>query len=263
MNALKKITLCTFSLLLLATPLVHAAKETAVRKLNKSSLSNTIATSSKIVVVDVFATWCSPCKLMGPVFEEVSAQLGDAYEFVKVDFDEVDSCSKEFKVSSVPTILVFKDGKELGRTAGYKDAATLKAKIEELAKGAKEVTRLSQEQLNVQLLEAIQQADVDGLKKAIASGADVNAEYDQGTTPVVWALAFTGMHHEKCVEMLKVLLDAGASLEITGPANPTNQTIDQMVDMMIDNATKTLNAFKQIEGVVKEHSSKTKKVVKA
>ncbi|MFZ5954205.1 MAG: thioredoxin [Candidatus Dependentiae bacterium] len=258
MNTFKKISLIC-GILLSANIAIEAAKKDThlVKKLDKSSLIQAIAKSKKIVVVDVFATWCSPCKLMGPIFEEVAAQLGDNYEFVKVDFDEVDSCVKEYKVTSVPTIIVFKDGKELGRSAGYKDAEALKAKIEEIAQGPVSVKRMPKEQLNQKLFEAIQLADITTMKELIEAGADVNAQYEQGTTPVILTIAFAGMHHEKSIEMLKILLDAGASLDFVGPQNPNNESLESMVEMMINNTSRILETFKQMDSLIKERTKKS------
>ena len=70
------------------------------------------------VVVDFFATWCGPCKMLGPVFEELSTEINDI-KFVKVDIDEHEDLCRKYKVMSVPTLIVFDKGKEVKRNIGF------------------------------------------------------------------------------------------------------------------------------------------------
>ena len=69
------------------------------------------------VVVDFYATWCGPCKMLGPVFEEVSKESD--IEFVKVDIDNHEELCREYKVMSVPTLILFENGKEVKRNIGF------------------------------------------------------------------------------------------------------------------------------------------------
>ena len=70
------------------------------------------------VVVDFFATWCGPCKMLGPVFEELSTEINNI-KFVKVDIDEHEDLCRKYKVMSVPTLIVFDNGKEIKRNIGF------------------------------------------------------------------------------------------------------------------------------------------------
>ena len=70
------------------------------------------------VVVDFFATWCGPCKMLGPVFEELSTEINDI-KFIKVDIDEHEVLCRKYKVMSVPTLIVFDKGKEVKRNIGF------------------------------------------------------------------------------------------------------------------------------------------------
>lgn len=76
------------------------------------------------VLVDFFATWCGPCKLLMPVVEEISGERNDV-NFYKVDIDQFRQLALSSGVSSVPTLILFKDGKEVGRSVGYKDKNSL------------------------------------------------------------------------------------------------------------------------------------------
>ncbi len=77
-----------------------------------------------LTVVDFFATWCGPCKMLTPVFEEVAKEESDA-RFVKIDIDQYRSlAANTYKVTSIPTLILFKDGAEVSRRTGFapKDA---------------------------------------------------------------------------------------------------------------------------------------------
>ena len=87
-------------------------------------------TGGGLVVVDFHATWCGPCKIYGPVFEEVAGQNSDI-KFFKMDND-ANQKGKELGVMGVPTTIFFKDGKEVDRQSGAMPAETLKSKIDSL-----------------------------------------------------------------------------------------------------------------------------------
>ena len=80
-------------------------------------------------LVDFWATWCPPCRMMAPVLESAEQQLGDKINFVKVDVDEQQQLATEFDIMSIPTLVVFKDGKPVKRMSGYRP---LDAFVEEM-----------------------------------------------------------------------------------------------------------------------------------
>lgn len=80
-------------------------------------------------LVDFWATWCPPCRMMAPVLESAEQQLGDKINFVKVDVDEQQQLAAEFDIMSIPTLVVFKDGKPVKRMSGYRPIDTF---VEEL-----------------------------------------------------------------------------------------------------------------------------------
>ena len=75
-------------------------------------------TKNGLVVVDFFATWCGPCRMMSPILEQAQEELGDSVKIYKVDVDEEEKISRSFGIMSIPTIYIFKDGKVMERHIG-------------------------------------------------------------------------------------------------------------------------------------------------
>ena len=82
-----------------------------------------------VVVVDFFATWCGPCKMLSPVIDELSGELENV-NFVKVDIDQSMDLAQKFKIVSVPTLKVFKNGEEVDTLMGFMPKEVLKSKVE-------------------------------------------------------------------------------------------------------------------------------------
>jgi thioredoxin 1 len=86
------------------------------------------------VLVDFWANWCPPCRMIAPIVEQIHSELGDKVKVVKMDTDENQSTSISLGIRSIPTLIIFKDGKPAERTVGYrpKMKADLKAQLEAL-----------------------------------------------------------------------------------------------------------------------------------
>lgn len=83
----------------------------------KSSFSS-IINSEKPVLVDFSANWCGPCKMLGPILKQVKDELGDSIKIVKIDVDVNQLLASKYQVRGVPTMLLFKNGKQLWRQSG-------------------------------------------------------------------------------------------------------------------------------------------------
>jgi len=99
---------------------IHGTTENFEQEVLKSQLP---------VVVDMYATWCGPCKMMAPLFEQLSQELASSYKFVKVDIDQERDLAIQHNVSSIPTFLFFKNGKVVAKEMGYMSKEALIAKL--------------------------------------------------------------------------------------------------------------------------------------
>ena len=91
----------------------------SIINLTKASYHNEVMETEKVVVIDFWATWCGPCKMMAPVVEEVAKDYPDV-KVCKVNVDEEPELSNAFKIVSIPTIVVIKNGEIIDSVVGYR-----------------------------------------------------------------------------------------------------------------------------------------------
>ncbi|MGP1455518.1 MAG: thioredoxin [Treponema sp.] len=92
----------------------------ALVHLTKADFDTSIS-SKETALVDFWAPWCGPCKMLGPIFEEAEKEIGDKALLAKVNVDNEADLAAQYRVSSIPTIIVFKNGKEVSRSVGFID----------------------------------------------------------------------------------------------------------------------------------------------
>ena len=95
---------------------------------------NNVINSDQLVLVDFFATWCQPCKAMHPILEQVKSVLGDRIRIIKVDVDKYGVTASQYRIQSVPTLMLFRNGEVLWRTSGVVDKAELLATLDPFLK---------------------------------------------------------------------------------------------------------------------------------
>ena len=104
------------------------AKNDAVMELTNQEFSEVINNSHKVVVVDFFAEWCMPCVMLGPVLEDIAQEMKEV-KFVKVNVDDNQELAGKYSVSSIPCLVIFKDGEEVDRIVGGQPADVIEGKI--------------------------------------------------------------------------------------------------------------------------------------
>jgi thioredoxin 1 len=85
--------------------------------------------SGKLVIVDFWATWCGPCRMLSPLLDEVEAEMEDKITVVKVNIDDADEIAMRYRIMSIPTLLFFKDGQLVDKTVGAMPKNLLVQKI--------------------------------------------------------------------------------------------------------------------------------------
>ncbi|MCG2840820.1 thioredoxin [Sandaracinobacter sp. RS1-74] len=102
----------------------------ATMKVTDASFEADVLGSETPVVVDFWAEWCGPCRMIGPALEEIADELADKVKVVKVNIDEEPEWASKFNVRSIPTLLVFKGGEKVAEKLGAAPKSALKSWVE-------------------------------------------------------------------------------------------------------------------------------------
>ncbi|MGG7142597.1 thioredoxin [Clostridium nigeriense] len=99
-----------------------------VQHVSEVDFNEVVLNYEGVVLVDFWATWCGPCKMIAPVVEEVSNEVSNA-RFVKVDVDENENLANKYQISSIPTLMIFKNGTPVDTLVGFMPKDSLKDAI--------------------------------------------------------------------------------------------------------------------------------------
>jgi thioredoxin 1 len=102
-----------------------------ISTLSDSTFDEEIGSSSTPVLVDFWAEWCGPCKMIAPILEEIADEKGDTIKIAKLNVDDAQDIARRFEVMSIPTMILFKDGQEAKRIIGAKPKQALLDDLEE------------------------------------------------------------------------------------------------------------------------------------
>ena len=100
-----------------------------VMHVSASDFEEEVLKEKGVVVVDFWATWCGPCKMIAPIVEELDEEMSNV-KFVKVDVDKNPQIANQYKIVSIPTLKIFKDGKIINTLIGFKTKDALKIDVE-------------------------------------------------------------------------------------------------------------------------------------
>ncbi|MDR0356407.1 MAG: thioredoxin [Deltaproteobacteria bacterium] len=103
-----------------------------IQVLTDDSFNKTLSENSLPILVDFWAPWCGPCRAVSPVLEELSQEMSSQLAFAKLNIDENGLTPTRFKVKSIPCLIVFRQGEEIGRILGHKGKQILKDELEKI-----------------------------------------------------------------------------------------------------------------------------------
>ena len=97
----------------------------SVLSVNKTNFEKEVINSKDKVIVDFYANWCMPCKMMSPILEEISEELGERVKVVKIDLDDNIDLAEEYNIMNIPTIMIFNNGEVIETFEGVTDKQTI------------------------------------------------------------------------------------------------------------------------------------------
>jgi thioredoxin 1 len=100
------------------------------REVTDNDFDKEVLQASKPVMVDFWAPWCGPCRMVAPIVEELATEYDGKVDFVKLNTDDNPNTAVKYGIRSIPTLLVFKDGKPVGQIVGFRPKSDLKQRLD-------------------------------------------------------------------------------------------------------------------------------------
>lgn len=100
-----------------------------IKEVTDGNFNEEVIKSNEVVVVDFWASWCGPCKMLAPIMEELSTEMAGKASFSKVNVDENPVLSQKYKVASIPTVIIFKNGEAINTMVGFRPKQDIKSTI--------------------------------------------------------------------------------------------------------------------------------------
>jgi thioredoxin 1 len=104
----------------------------SIQVLTDENFAQTLEGSALPVLVDFWAPWCGPCRLVAPVLEELSGEMAERLSFAKINVDENQDSPTKYKIRSIPCLIVFRSGQEIGRVIGHKGKKDLVRELDNI-----------------------------------------------------------------------------------------------------------------------------------
>lgn len=102
------------------------------RVINTFEFQDEVLNKPGVVLVDFFATWCGPCKMLAPVLDELSVHMEGRAKVLKVDVDRNPEVAQKYGISTVPTMILFKDGRAVEKIVGFQPTTVLRSRLQSL-----------------------------------------------------------------------------------------------------------------------------------
>lgn len=232
-----------FLLACVPVSIIYTMENGMVIELTQENSAHILQNSSKPVVIDFYATWCPPCKIMKPIFHELALELEENYTFVQADYDKLPELVKNFDVKSMPTFALVENGQLKGSFMGAMSKEAFIVKLEELANGV-DLSTLTKEQLDARFFDAIQTNNIETAKQLVGLGVDVNEPLvgGNGLNALAFSLVVPGR-----LNMVKTLLELGANSDYILESGQRTMTIKELAKMVVDNASANLENAKRIQ----------------
>jgi len=101
------------------------------RVINSSEFQNEVLNSSDVVLIDFFAEWCGPCKMLAPAVEELSREMEGKAKVFKLDVDKSGDIAQKYNIMGVPTVMIFKNGAAVDKMVGFQPKQILRNKLDQ------------------------------------------------------------------------------------------------------------------------------------